>query len=84
MRRLGALPLIRQPGEAWLYGTGSNVLSVLIARAAGQSLGEFMRERLFEPLGMKDTGFSVPAEKIDRLATGLLDRLHDRSVDAHR
>ena len=69
MRRLGSLPLIRQPGEAWLYGTGSNVLSVLIARSAGQSLGEFMRERLFEPLGMKDTGFSVPAEKIDRLAT---------------
>ena len=68
MRRLGALPLIRQPGEAWLYGTGSNVLSVLIARAAGQSLGEFLQERLFEPLGMKDTGFSVPAEKIDRLA----------------
>src|SRR4051794_585903 len=69
MRRLGSLPLIRQPGEAWLYGTGSNVLSVLIARAADQSLGEFMQERLFEPLGMKDTGFSVPAEKLDRLAT---------------
>ena len=69
MRRLGALPLIRQPGEAWLYGTGSNVLSVLIARAADQSLGEFMRERVFEPLGMQDTGFSVPAEKLDRLAT---------------
>ena len=84
MRRLGSLPLIRQPGEAWLYGTGSNVLSVLIARAAGQSLGDFMRERLFEPLGMKDTGFSVPADKIDRLATSLWDRLHDRSVDAHR
>ena len=69
MRRLGSLPLIRQPGEAWLYGTGSNVLGVLIARAAGQSLGEFMQERLFEPLGMQDTGFSVPADKIDRLAT---------------
>jgi CubicO group peptidase (beta-lactamase class C family) len=69
MRRLGSLPLIRQPGEAWLYGTGSNVLSVLIARAAGQSLGDFMRERLFAPLGMKDTGFSVPADKIDRLPT---------------
>jgi CubicO group peptidase (beta-lactamase class C family) len=69
LRRLGSLPLIRQPGEQWLYGTGSNVLSVLMARAAGQSLGEFMRERLFAPLGMKDTGFSVPAEKIDRLAT---------------
>jgi CubicO group peptidase (beta-lactamase class C family) len=69
MRRLGSLPLIRQPGEEWLYGTGSNVLGVLIARAAGQSLGEFMAERLFAPLGMKDTGFSVPAEKLDRLAT---------------
>ena len=69
MRRLGSLPLIRQPGEAWLYGTGSNVLGVLIARAAGQSLGEFLRERFFEPLGMKDTGFSVPADKLDRLAT---------------
>jgi CubicO group peptidase (beta-lactamase class C family) len=69
VRRLGSLPLIRQPGEAWLYGTGSNVLGVLIARAAGQSLGEFLRERLFEPLDMKDTGFSVPADKIDRLAT---------------
>jgi CubicO group peptidase (beta-lactamase class C family) len=69
MRRLGLLPLIRQPGEEWLYGTGSNVLSVLIARAAGQPLGDFMRERLFEPLGMKDTGFSVPAEKLDRLPT---------------
>src|SRR3954470_10930674 len=72
MRRLGALPLIRQPGEAWLYGTGSNVLSVLIARAADQSLGEFMQERLFEPLGMKDTGFSVPADKIGRLPTSYL------------
>src|SRR5215211_6536531 len=69
MRRLGSLPLIRQPGEAWLYGTGSNVLSVLIARAAGQSMGDFMRERLFEPLAMKDTGFSVPADKMDRLPT---------------
>jgi CubicO group peptidase (beta-lactamase class C family) len=69
MRRLGSLPLIRQPGEAWLYGTGSNVLSVLIARAAGQSMGDFMRERLFEPLAMNDTGFSVPADKMDRLPT---------------
>jgi CubicO group peptidase (beta-lactamase class C family) len=69
LRRLGALPLMRQPGEAWLYNTGSDVLGVLIARATGQPLGEFLRERIFEPLGMGDTGFSVPPEKLDRLAT---------------
>jgi CubicO group peptidase (beta-lactamase class C family) len=67
MRRLGRLPLIRQPGESWLYNTGSNVLGVLLARATGWPLEDFMRERLFEPLGMKDTGFHVPAEKLDRL-----------------
>jgi CubicO group peptidase (beta-lactamase class C family) len=43
------------------------VLGILIARVSGQSLGTFMRERIFDPLGMKDTAFHVPAEKIDRL-----------------
>jgi CubicO group peptidase (beta-lactamase class C family) len=69
MRRLGHLPLMHQPGEQWMYNTGSDVLGVLIARAAGQPLETFLRERLFEPLGMKDTGFSVPAASLDRLAT---------------
>ena len=69
MRGLGALPLAHQPGETWMYQTGFDVLNVLIARAAGQPLETFLRERLFEPLGMKDTGFHVPAEKIGRLAT---------------
>jgi CubicO group peptidase (beta-lactamase class C family) len=69
IRRFGTLPLIHQPGEKWLYDTASDVLSVLIARAADQSLEKFLQERIFEPLGMKDTGFSVPPEKIDRLAT---------------
>jgi len=69
LRRLGSLPLIRQPGEAWLYNTGSDVLGVVIARASGQPLELFLRERIFEPLGMQDTGFSVPAEKLDRFAT---------------
>lgn len=52
-----------------MYHTGSDVLGVLIVRAAGQPLETFLRERIFEPLGMKDTGFSVPAAKLDRLAT---------------
>jgi CubicO group peptidase (beta-lactamase class C family) len=69
VRRLGTLPLMHQPGEQWMYNTGSDVLGVLIARASGQPLEAFLRERLFEPLGMKDTGFSVPAASLDRLVT---------------
>jgi CubicO group peptidase (beta-lactamase class C family) len=69
MRRYGALPLTYQPGERWLYNAGSEILGVLIARAAGQSLGDFLRERIFDPLGMKDTAFFVPPDKCDRLAT---------------
>jgi CubicO group peptidase (beta-lactamase class C family) len=69
MRRLGELPLVFQPGERWLYNTGSDVLSVLIARACGQPLEDFLRERVFTPLGMTDTGFSVPSGSIDRLPT---------------
>ena len=67
IRRLGSLPLMAQPGERWPYHTSSDVLGVLIGRASGQSLGAFMRERIFDPLGMKDTGFYVPPDKIDRL-----------------
>ncbi|MFI9272670.1 serine hydrolase domain-containing protein [Kitasatospora sp. NPDC052896] len=69
IRRLGSLPLIHQPGERWLYHTGSDVLGVLIARAAGQPFEDFLRERIFEPLGMADTGFSVDEEQLHRLAT---------------
>lgn len=69
MRRYGKLPLIHQPGERWLYNAGSEILGVLIARAASTTLGEFLHERIFEPLGMKDTAFHVPQSKLDRLAT---------------
>lgn len=87
MRRLGALPLLHQPGEKWMYHTGSDVLGVLIARTAGQTLEAFLRERLFNPLGMNDTGFHVPADKLDRLppsymtnpANGAL-MIHDEPV----
>lgn len=67
MKRYGSLPLVHQPGEQWLYDTGSHILGVLIARIEGKSLGEVLRERIFEPLGMKDTGFSVPEAELDRL-----------------
>lgn len=75
MRRLGSLPLSAQPGEQWLYTTGSDIQGVLIARASGRSFSAFLAERVFEPLGMTDTGFYVPAAKIDRLATAY--RPHD-------
>ena len=64
---LAQVPMLRRPGEAWLYNTCSDVQGVLIARVAGQPLPEFLAERIFEPLAMVDTGFHVPAEKLDRL-----------------
>ncbi|MEJ8858111.1 serine hydrolase domain-containing protein [Variovorax robiniae] len=67
MRRLDALPLMQQPGERWLYNTASDVQGVLVERASGQSLEDFLQERLFDPLGMTDTSFTVPAFKLDRL-----------------
>ena len=54
---LGSLPLMAQPGERWMYNTGAQVLGVLLARAAGQTYGEVLRTRIFEPLGMADTAF---------------------------
>lgn len=68
LRRLGSLPLLAQPGERWMYHVSGDILGALIARVSGQSLGAFMRERIFQPLDMKDTGFHVPPQKIDRLA----------------
>ena len=67
IRRLGQLPLMHQPGQQWMYNTGSDVLGVLIARASGQPFETFLRERLFEPLNMHDTSFSVPETSLDRL-----------------
>ncbi|MGH3429043.1 MAG: serine hydrolase domain-containing protein [Mycobacteriales bacterium] len=69
LKRLGALPLAHQPGERWIYHTAYDALGVLIARASGRSFEVFLRERIFAPLGMKDTGFSVEPAKIGRLAT---------------
>jgi len=81
MRRLGTLPLMYQPGESWLYNTGSDVLGVLIVRAAGRPLETFFRERIFEPLGMKDTSFSVPAGKLDRFVSCYLFNPQTKKLD---
>jgi CubicO group peptidase (beta-lactamase class C family) len=85
MKSLAGLPLAHQPGERWLYHTSGEILGILISRVAGKPLGAFLRERIFEPLGMRDTGFHVPASKRDRLpacygldmTTGKLVVLHE-------
>lgn len=68
MQRVGSLPLVYQPGERWLYDLGMDILGVLIARATGEPLGRFLTQRVFGPLGMKDTGFHVPSQDLHRLA----------------
>ncbi len=66
LKRLGALPWMAQPGERWMYHVSADVLGVLIARVSGKSLGMFMREHIFDPLGMKDTAFHVSSERLGR------------------
>jgi CubicO group peptidase (beta-lactamase class C family) len=68
MRRFGTLPLMHQPGAQWMYNTGSLILGVLVRRAATQDFDAFVRERIIEPLGMRDTDFFVPPAKLDRFA----------------
>jgi CubicO group peptidase (beta-lactamase class C family) len=67
MRALAKLPLSFQPGEKWQYGLNSDLLGCLIEVISGQNLEDFLRENIFEPLGMKDTYFNVPASKAGRL-----------------
>ncbi|MEO1306083.1 MAG: serine hydrolase domain-containing protein [Pseudomonadota bacterium] len=62
------IPLLFQPGEAWFYSAGMDIQGYIIEKLSGQSFGEFLQTRLFEPLGMTDTGFYVPDEDYDRLS----------------
>ncbi|MFF1737426.1 serine hydrolase domain-containing protein [Streptomyces sp. NPDC058247] len=74
MARLAHVPLLNQPGDAWLYNTCSDIQGVLISRVTGSTLPDFLAERVFEPLGMTDTGFMVPAGKLDRFTTSYRPR----------
>ena len=65
---LAALPLAFQPGSRWHYSVGIDVAARLIEVLSGQSVGDFLQDRLFGPLGMADTGFGVPADKLPRLS----------------
>ena len=62
------LPLLFQPGERWVYGINSDILSRVVEAVSGKSFDQFLQEKLFTPLGMTDTGFYVPKQKADRLA----------------
>ncbi|WP_411104011.1 serine hydrolase domain-containing protein [Streptomyces sp. cmx-4-9] len=66
---LARIPLLHQPGRAWLYNTCSDILGVLLARAAGRPLPELLAERVFEPLGMRDTAFAVPRDRLHRFTS---------------
>jgi CubicO group peptidase (beta-lactamase class C family) len=69
IKELGKLPLIYQPGYRWHYGLSTDVLGVLIERVSGMPFPDFLAQRIFTPLGMKDTGFHVAPEKASRVAT---------------
>ncbi|MDX3539443.1 serine hydrolase [Streptomyces sp. MB09-01] len=66
---LARIPLLHQPGEAWLYHTCSDILGVLVSRASGQRFEEFLAERVFAPLGMRDTAFAVPRAQRHRFTS---------------
>jgi CubicO group peptidase (beta-lactamase class C family) len=67
--RLGKMPLLHEPGERFTYGLNTDVLGYLVEVLSGQSLNGFMKQRIFEPLGMKDTYFYLPENKFNRLTT---------------
>ncbi len=69
LAKLGTMPLLFNPGEGWAYSVSVDVQGILIERIAKVSLDRFLKERIFEPLDMPDTGFHVPVEKRDRFAT---------------
>ena len=69
IEQLSTLPLEFSPGTAWNYSVSIDVMGYLVQKLSGMSFGEFLRKRLFEPLGMVDTAFWCPSEKRDRFAS---------------
>jgi len=87
IKKLARLPLVHNPGEAWTYGLSTDTLGYLVEVVSGMPLDAFLQQRIFKPLGMKDTCFFLPQEKAARLATvyvpqpgGGLKPLHDERV----
>lgn len=71
INQLAGLPLVHQPGTVWEYSVSIDVLGIMLERITGQTLGGILEERIWKPLGMKDTGFSIPKEKAARYAKAL-------------
>ena len=67
-QKLSTVPLVHEPGEAWTYGVSTDLLGYLVEVISGMPFEEFLHTRLFAPLGMVDTAFSVPLEKLNRFA----------------
>ena len=79
MDKLARVPLLFQPGERWMYSLSTDVCGALVERISGRPFDDYLRETIFEPLGMKDTAFQVSADKIDRLCANYL-RAADKSL----
>ena len=79
---VGQLPLAFEPGQQWMYGFSIDVLGAVIEVLSSQTLGDYLKEHIFDPLGMQDTGFYVPREKLDRVAT--IYHIHDSMKPADR
>lgn len=73
MEEIAKIPLVFQPGERWMYGLSADILGAVVEVCSGQSFGSFLQENIFKPLNMKDTGFFVPKEKMDRFAQSYCD-----------
>ena len=69
LANLARVPMVAQPGETWLYNTSSDIQGALVSRVTGESFADFLAERIFHPLGMADTGFTIALEKMDRFTT---------------
>ena len=84
LEALAKVPLARQPGTMWEYGLSTDVVGRVVESVSGMPLGRFLDERLFRPLGMKDTSFLVPPDKVKRLAQPLaLDRATGKPITLH-
>ena len=75
---LAKLPLLAQPGTRWAYSIAVDVQGYLVEKLSGQKFDAFLKERIFDPLGMKDTAFYVPTAKLGRLA-----RIHGEGQERH-
>ena len=69
VEKLSRIPLLYQPGTQWVYSVSVDVQGYLVEKLSGKSLPDYMRQEIFEPLGMRDTSFAVPTSKLERLAT---------------